>query len=512
MKTFLLLLISVLMAPALLIGQKIKLERLDNEAPSHLKADLDPGTQNQTLYPDRRAPYKQASYSTFWIFPDGNFNYLDFERNSNTLVNSSVTVGDGKDSIYCFLTEKYINTDPPEDDVYGITGINATTLLPQDNSDNRHQLNLYHNHDPRPGYDMVVAMSYNKNSSAEDLYLFYNNVGLDREGYDLFATSPRNILSAYYRKDGNISNITPAYPAHFHPLGNYKNAVHYNLATMKNTMPPAGINRNRIFSVLTTSASEGNSKYPYGEYANLVSTLTGKQPLTLSDQEIDLAEFLEIGTVTGGAIKLADNLYLLGIDTLRPPVAETHDPNELRLMKICHDKDNLVIDYELDICNDYPLPESNIDLTFTGINGYSISNVVISNPTGLPPVLHDYTWLYHPVMTLRFADHVEPQCSTVTFTVTIPFDGDLARAEQMLRDKAGFISYCVTFNSTKDKIKECDYKYIFNIEEDNYKIPLCPEQPVSTKFTWHWWYWLFIVIIVVPVIWKFFTKKKHEDD
>lgn len=512
MKSVLVFLITicVLMTPAVLTAQMVKLERLDNDIPSNMKADLDPGTQNQTLYPDRRAPYKKASYSTFWIFPDGNFNYLDFERNATTLINTAVRVGDGKDSIYCFLTEKYINTDPPEDGVFGITGINSTTLLPEDNN-SRQQLNLYQNNDPRPKYNMVVAMSYNKNSGAEDLYLFYNNVGVDREGYELFGTKPRNILSAYYRQDGNIMNITPSYPAHFHPLGNYKNAVHYQLTTLNMAGPPAQINRKRIFSVLNTLASDGNSNYPYGQYANLLGILTGKQPVSLSDLEVGLAEYLGIGTFTGSTIKLADNLYLLGIDTLRSPVAETHDPNELRLIKICHGKDSLVIDYELEICNDYPLPESNIDLTFTGINGYSISNLVISNPTGPLPVQSDYTWMYHPKMTLRFGDHVEPQCSTVTFTVTIPFDGDLARAEQMLRDKAGFISYCVTFNSTKDKIKECDYKYIFNAVEDNYKIPLCPTQPVSTGFIWRWWYWIFIVI-AIPIIWKSFAKKKHEND
>lgn len=503
-------LLLVIAIPALLTAQKVKLERLDNEAPANMKADLDPGTQNQTLYPDRRAPYKQASYSTFWIFPDGNFNYLDFERNATTLINTAVRVGNGKDSIYCFLTEKYINTDPPEDGVFGITGINSTNLSPEDNN-SRQQLNLYHNNEPRPKYNMVVAMSYNKNSSAEDLYLFYNNVGVGREGYDLFGTKPRNILSSYYRQDGNILNITPSYPAHFHPLGNYKNAVHYELTTLKNTDPLAGINRKRIFSVLNTSDAGGKSNYPYGQYANLLGILTGKQPGSLSDLEVGLADYLGIGTFTGGAVKLADNLYLLGIDTLRPPVVETHDPNELRLIKICHDKDSLVIDYELEICNDYPFPESDIDLTFSGINGYYISNLVITNPTGKPPVVSDYTWLYHPKMTLRLSDSIEHQCSTVTFTVTIPYEGDLGRAEQMLRDKAGFISYCVTFNSTKDKIKECDYKYIFNAEEDNYKIPLCPTKPLSTGFIWHWWYLIFMVIFI-PIIWKSFAKKKHDDD
>jgi hypothetical protein len=511
-------LLLVVAIPALLTAQKVKLERLDYEAPANMKADLDPGSRPQTLYPPRKK-FNSASYSTFWIYPDGNFNTLDFEPNSTTLTNSYVNFDNGSQRLYCFLTEKYINTDPPEDAVYDKINIWNTTILPQDNTSSS-ELNLYINNDPRPEYKMVVAASYKKRSTADRLYLFYNNIGLAKNRYDLFEPNPSHILPQYYSNSGGVYDLSRPYIAELTDFDAYNNGIFFDLANLEKSKPPAPIERERVFSVLKTMPSRNVEGFPYGQYANLVGILVGKDPNPISINEVNIAKSLKIGQVKqesleSGVVALGD-YYLLGIDTLLRPIAETHDPNQLRLIKICRDANNLIIDYELDICNDYPVTEDRIDLSFTGINRYVIENVTIKSPgsrtVGRSSDLTSAPFAFDPIMSLNFADHVEPHCETVVFTVTIPFDGDLDRAEQTLAKHEGFIQYCVKFNNTRDAIDECDFKYSFDTLDNNYKIELCKTEPTSTGFTWRWWYWIFIVIIVVPIIWKFFAKKKHDDD
>lgn len=513
-----------------LTGQRVTLV----EDGSAVNAVLDSGTRpiapngrvGQVLYPDPPptppphmspdAYYKPPAYSTFWIYPDGHFETIDFTAGSTTFRNTNATLSSSSSSnIYCFLTEKYINTDPPEDTVAAGKS-NITSPLPT-YIDDSHTLDLFVNNDPRPGYKMVTVMSYDKDINANGLYLFYNSVGKDRVKYNLFESPVLEIILPDY-SIGEVNNNEmsfDSYPGYFSVLGNFKDAIHFQLKEYKTKelgrMPsPLGFGRKRIFSVLETKKYDDPKTYPFGDYSHLLGILTGSQPKVLTNDEATLASSLGFSLIEGRC-ELQPDLFIVGIDELQSKIVETHDPNHLTLKKVCREGDLLKLDYELMICNEFIQPESQIDIQISGLNGYIINNVIFRSHTSrdeISTVTPPGTFIYKPDMTLAKANNIFPSCDVLKFTVEIPaphIEGTDPAAEMLINNRP-FINYCVKFNSTSEKKYECDSKYSFNEVDSNYFIPAC-EPTLTHRLPFPWWKYLLIVIIIIPVVWYFFRRK-----
>ena len=507
-----------------LFGQRVRLSAnvsgVNTVLDSGERLNID-GSIGQVLYPSPPPPpprpgayYEPPAYSTFWIYPDGHFETIDFGAGRTDFINGNARiVEESKSNIHCFLTEKYINTDPPDDAVaLGKSTITDPPILAY--RDDIHGLDLFVNNAPRPGYKMVTAMSYDKNLEANNLFLFYNNVvGKESKPYPLFESPViETILPDYSKREVSSNAMTlPFSPNYFSGLEKYNDAIHFELKAVGSNDPPFGFGRKRIFSVLNTKKNE-DTKYPFGEYANILGILTSGKGGNLTRDEADLARSFGFNVDNYGQCQLDSGLYIIGIDTLQREIVPTHDPNHLTLKKACKEGDFLILDYELTICNESIQPETQIDIEISGLNGYIVNDIEFTSPSPRPPpdppiVPPTGTFIYYPSMILAAANHRFPSCDVVSFTVKIPHGGDLYRATEMLIKNRPFINYCVKFNSTLAKINECDSKYSFIKIDTSYRIPICEPVPTPLHLPFPWWKYLLIVIIIIPVVWYFFRRK-----
>jgi hypothetical protein len=466
-----------------------------------VKAELS-GTPEHPLYPPDPDPlpdgYNPPAYSIFWIYPDGNFNFQDFAPGSNSLDNNNPTIGAGVNTIYSFLTEKYINSEPPEDAILEKIHVISNAIAPTDSEDMEWHLNLFYNNDPRPEYKMAVAMSYDNTIQPNHLYLFYNKV--HNQAYPLFDNSKTTtIFPSYYH-----NSVTPRTTADFNisadPWSKYKNLINYPLATVDSKELPGG-KRCRIFPVLTVYDTlhkpDDRENYPFGRNSHMLGILTSRNPISLSALEKGLAAFsLGLSPDPGtDHIRLqplsGDTLFLAGIDTLRRPIVKSHDPNTLTLHSICYTGCRLNLEYELQICNDFDALEDEIDVELSGLHNFVIDQVVINHPLrgGRPTVFSSEvnSWTFYPVLSLPASRNRVPNCGNIKFTVIghyTDISRDAAAVSRRiveiltkLEDKR-FIKCCVTFNNTDEIFPECnsilDYTRAFNGFSLKYSVPECP--------------------------------------
>ncbi len=504
-----------------------------------VKAELS-GTPEHPLYPPDPDPlpdgYNPPAYSIFWIYPDGNFNFQDFAPGAYSVENNNPKIETGVNTIYSFLTEKYINSEPPEDAILGKIHVISNAIAPTDSEDMEWHLNLFYNNDPRPKYKMAVAMSYDNTIQPNHLYLFYNKV--HNQAYPLFDNSKTTtIFPSYY-----YNSVTPRTTTDFNisadPWTKYYNLINYPLATVDSKELPGG-KRCRIFPVLTVYDTlhkpDDRENYPFGRNSHMLGILTSWNPISLSTLEKSLAasslglspdpgtDHIRLQSLSG------DTLYLAGIDTLRRPIVKSHDPNTMILHSICYTGCRLNLEYELQICNDFDALEDQINVELSGLHNFVIDKVVINHPLrdARPTIFSSEfnSWTFFPKLSLPASRNRVPNCGNIKFTVIghyTDISRDAAavsrRVEEILtklEDKR-FIKCCVTFNNTDEISPECngilDYSRIATDFTKGYDVPECPyfsrEVHISGFCFSLWAFSLWMLFLIL--LFGYFLRRKYK--